>query len=82
MGTRVELCKKGLVFSRVLRDSTPRFVVPSVGWSIRPSHFTFGFGLRVGDDRTRAMSFVFVFSRVSASLDYFSLSLLLLTSSY
>ena len=33
------------VFSRVLRDSTPRFVGPSVGPSVRPSvppsHFTF-----------------------------------------
>ena len=27
----------GLVFSRVLRDSTPRFVGPSVGPSVRPS---------------------------------------------
>ena len=33
------------LFSRVLRDSTPRFVGPSVrplvGRSVRPSHFTF-----------------------------------------
>ena len=28
-------------FSRVLRDFTPRFVGPSVGPSVRPSHFTF-----------------------------------------
>ena len=28
-------------FSRVLRDSTPRFVGPSIGPSVRPSHFTF-----------------------------------------
>ena len=44
-----------LVFSRVLRDSTPRFVSPSVGplvrpsvrWSVRPSHFTFLFFLGI-----------------------------------
>jgi len=30
-----------LIFSRVLRDSTPRFVGPSVHRSVRPSHFTF-----------------------------------------
>ena len=30
-----------LVFSRVLRDSTPRFVGSSVRPSVRPSHFTF-----------------------------------------
>merc|ERR1719309_662263 len=29
------------IFSRVLRDSTPFFVGPSVGPSVRPSHFTF-----------------------------------------
>ena len=30
-----------LLFSRVLRDSTPRFVGPSVRRSVRRSHFTF-----------------------------------------
>ena len=30
-----------LFFSRVLRDSTPRFVGPSVSPSVHPSHFTF-----------------------------------------
>ena len=30
-----------VVFSRVLRDSTPRFVGSSVRPSVRPSHFTF-----------------------------------------
>ena len=29
------------VFSRVLRDSTPRFVGPSVGWSVGRSPFYF-----------------------------------------
>ena len=29
------------IFSRVLRDSTPRFIGPSVRPSVRPSHFTF-----------------------------------------
>ena len=37
--------KKYGIFSRVLPDSTPRFVGPSVGWSVGrsvgPSHFTF-----------------------------------------
>ena len=34
------------VFSRVLRDSTTRFVGPSVGPSVCPSHFTFFGSLR------------------------------------
>ena len=40
-----DLAPKNPLFSRVLRDSTPRFVSPSVGSSVRrsvgPSHFTF-----------------------------------------
>ena len=44
--TKVDV-STGLVYSRVLRDSTPRFVGPSVrrsvGPSVGPSHFTFLF---------------------------------------
>ena len=43
-GARVGLF--GSFFSRVLRDSTPRFVGPSVG----PSHFTFFWVFPLGED--------------------------------
>ena len=42
----------GVIFSRVLRDSIPRFVRSSVGHSVSPSHFTFLFYSRVLRDST------------------------------